>query len=258
MGLGLCAALVFASCAKETPYSPGNPAGNMDVYFSEDNDATVVMGLSDTEFEVYLERSDAGSAVTIPLTCWCNTEGIATFPETVTFAAGEDLAIITVKVSEAMEPFVEYQFNISIPEEYTQPYKSDSGAPQCGAVFYKEDYKPWATGTLYDDFLWEDYLPDTVVERSDMLGYYRIDNWLYLGNNFIFGWDGDQTFKSVVASQPTGYNHPSYGMIYGTVVPAYSYYDEDDDAICIAIKWTVSAGSFGTYYDVFYIEEYAN
>lgn len=97
-----------------------------------------------------------------------------------------------------------------------------------------------------------------ILEYSVLLDQYRIKNWLGFGTNFKFGWDGAQKFKSVAEKQPTGYVHSSYGMISGTLVPADCGYDADENALYLAIKWTVSAGSFGEYYDVFYIEALAN
>lgn len=134
------AALAFVSCAKETPYSPGKPAGSQDYYFS-DYDAVQVLDLSATSIDIYVERADASAAATLPLTCWCSASGIVTFPESVTFAQGEKKAKVTVALGD-FEPFEEYQLTIALPEEYTQPYKETDSFPVCGFTFYKEDFKP--------------------------------------------------------------------------------------------------------------------
>lgn len=242
LGLTLASALVFASCAKEDPYSPGKPAGSEDVYFSADNDNTVILGLDATEFVLYLERTNSGSNATVPVSSWCDTEGIISVPETVTFAAGETIAPLTVKVNN-MEPFTNYQMNVSIPEEYTQPYKEETHASQCGFVFYKEDYVPAATCMYYDDFWYEEEWEE-IIYYSPMLDLYRIN--AFPGGSFTFTWDGGSkvAFGNKVAIS-TGYVHSSYGAI--TATPTSCGYDEENEELVFMFKWTVSAGSFGEY-----------
>lgn len=241
LGLTLASALVFASCAKEDPYSPGKPAGSEDVFFSADNDNTVILDLDATEFVLYLERTNSGSNATVPVSSWCDTEGIISVPETVTFAAGETIAPLTVKVNN-MEPFTNYQMNVSIPEEFTQPYKGETHAPQCGFVFYKEDYAPAATCMYYDDFWYQDEWEE-VIYYSPMLEMYRIN--AFPGGSFTFTWDGSKVAYGNKVAISTGYVDSRYGAV--TATPTSCAYDAKNDKFTFNFKWTVSAGSFGEY-----------
>lgn len=251
IAIAFAAASVFASCSKDnTPYEPGKPAGDKDVYFSTENPSTQVLNLSDTEFTVFIERNNASAAESIPLTAWCDVPGIVTVPASVDFAAGQEVAEIVIKLGE-MEPFKEYQMNISIPEEYTQPYKEDAGSPQCGFVFYKEDYKTWKTGLLYDDF-WSGETWEAKIEYSEMLDQYRLSDWFYPGINYVFKWDGDQKFSG--AKQSTGLVDSTYGAVSAQISAGDTFYDKDENVIYFGFTWTVSAGSFGVYYNVFYID----
>lgn len=250
IAIAFALASVLVSCTKSEPYEPGKPAGSKDIYFSVSNPATQVLALSDTEFTVILERSDASAAETVPLSFWCDVPGAANVPTSVSFAAGQNSVEIPVSLGE-MDPFVNYQLNISIPEEYTQPYKGDAGSPQCGMVFYKEDYKTWKTGTLYDDF-WTGEEWASVIEYSEMLDQYRLAEWIAPGAKYVFTWDGNQKFSG--AKQSSGLVDSTYGPVSAQLDSAKTYFDPDENAIYFGFTWTVSAGSFGVYYNVFYID----
>ena len=250
IAIAFAAVSVLASCSKTEPYEPGKPAGSKDVFFSKSNPATKVLALSDTEFTVLLERADASGAENVPLTSWCSVPGTINVPESVAFAAGQTTAEIKVSLGN-MDPFVNYKLTLSIPEEFTQPYKSDSGSPQCGMVFYKEDYKTWKTGSLYDDF-WTEETWTSKIEYSEMLDQYRLSDWITPGYNYVFSWDGDQKLSG--AKQATGINHSSYGAVSAQLSSADSYFDKDENALYFGFTWTVSAGSFGVYYNVFYFD----
>jgi len=249
------AAFALVSCAKVDPYSPGKPAGSQDYYFA-DYDAVQVLELTATTIDVIVERADASAAATLPLKTWCSTPSAASFPESVSFASGEKQAKISVTLGE-MNPFEEYKLTIALPEEYTQPYKKTESYPICGFTFYKEDFKPYAKGKLYDDF-WSGETIESTLEYSVLLDQYRIKGWLGYGTNFKFGWDGAQKFTSVADKQPSGIYHSSYGLISGTLQPAKCKFDAEENALYLGINWTVSAGSFGVYYNVYYIEALAN
>ena len=255
--MALLAVAVFASCTKEDPYQPGNPSGKYSVCF-DGNPDKVVLGLTDTQFEVTVSNPN-GDAVTVPLTSWCSKPGLVNVPESVTFASGETEKNIVVALGE-MEPFEEYLIKITIPEEYTQAYKKDGGDAEFGATFYQEDYKPFATGTVYDEFWYEDMVTQDgetpakiVLEYSELLDQYRLANWLDYGADYVFSWDKD---KDEIAGnkQATGIVHSSYGMIYAEVVSENSGFDPEENALYFSFEWTVSAGSFGEYYNVFYFD----
>lgn len=255
LSLVLVSAAVLSACTKEDPWTPGKPAGQNDIYFSGDNANTVVLGLSDTSFDIVLERSTTSGSVTVPVSFWVSTPGVASAEPTVTFADGSSTATLKITLAN-MDPFVNYTAKATIPEEYTQPYKDRGLYPECGFVFYKEDYKPFAEGIWYDDFWTGEYTEQT-LEYSEMLDTYRVVDPWGTGSQygFTFQWDGGDNFKLPAAKFDTGLYHSSYGYIQGQLKAGDTEYDPVEKAIYFGITWTVSAGSFGVYYNVFYFAE---
>ncbi len=245
------ALFALAACTQEDPYKPGDPTntnGN-NIYFSEKNPGSIVLGLAENSFTVTIERENSSNAVSVPLKAY-STSTVFTVPSSVDFAAGETSKDITVQFAGA-DPFVNYVLNISIPEEYTYQYKDQSVYPAFAVTVLQEDFKVIHSGTYYDDFWWEESW-DQDLEYSELKDAYRLSDLWTAGAGFEFTWD-KSTGKVVVNGGnklSTGIVHSSYGLI--SAQDQGSFYDADDDAIYFPFKWTVSAGSFGTYYNVFY------
>ena len=66
--LGLMVTTV-CSCNDEIEYSPGEPSpfAESKVFFSKDNAYDLILGVYDTEVTFFLERTDASSALSVPL-----------------------------------------------------------------------------------------------------------------------------------------------------------------------------------------------
>ncbi len=245
------ALFALVSCVQdEDTYKPGNPTntnGN-NIYFSAENAASLVLGLADNSFTVTIERENASNAVSVPLK-WYSPSEIFDVPSNVDFAVGETSKEITIVFSGA-EPFVNYTLNITIPEEYTYPYKDQTVYPSYAVTMLQEDYKVVHTGSYYDDF-WSGETWEQPLEYSELLGTYRLSNVWTEGHGFTFKWDGKSEEVTVVESKiATGLVYDSYGAISAT--PQECFYDADDNAIYFPFEWTVSAGTFGVYYNVFY------
>lgn len=244
MILALATTAVFASCEKSTPYEPGKPAGQYDVCFSAANGDQVVLDLTAKSFDVVLERKNTSGALTIPVSFWVDVEGAASTVSEVSFADGQATATLTVNLGE-IDPFVNYQAELKIPEEFTQPYSETAGFPRYGFVFYKEDYSAVATATYYDDF-WSGEEWEVSIEYSPLLENYRVNGAFPSGNTFAFTWDkGSKVAYVNKTAIATGYNHASYGAISAT--PTSCSYDSETGEFAFIFKWTVSAGSFGEY-----------
>ncbi len=270
----LTALFAFASCQEESaPYEPGNPInkeGN-NVYFSEENPSSYTLTLADNQFTVVIERENDDKAISVPLTYFSETSGIFDGPKTVDFGAGETSKEISVLFQNA-DPFEKYNIQISIPEEFTNQYKDQPAYPIFKASVIQEDYAPFKTGYYFDYFWYEDGW-DQVLEYSAMLDKYRLRDVWEVGADFTFSWDGDQTFAFDASKIPTGINHSSYGLIsagpsadncaYAADAATVERYDNAvfggtvcgaSHAIYFAFTWTVSAGSFGDYYNAFYFD----
>ena len=244
------ALFALVSCAQEEPFKPGDPTnknGN-NIYFSANNAASLVLGLADNTFTVTIERENASNAVSVPLNSYSYST-VFTVPTSVDFAAGETSKDITVGFNGA-EPFVNYVLNISIPEEYTYQYKDQNVYPAYSVTVLQEDFKVIHTGTYYDDFWWEEAW-EQPLEYSELSDTYRLSDLWTPGYGFKFKWDGKSEKVEVLGGKmSTGIVHSTYGLISAT--PQDCFYDADDNAIYFPFQWTVSAGSFGVYYNVFY------
>ena len=122
------------------------------------------------------------------------------------------------------------------------------------------------TFTITRDFVWE-YLGDGVftswlfgeswpqpVYRGEGTHLYKLPGYIAEGYDLTFELtEDDAHLAAPIAKIETGYMHPSYGMISveGGVDADGNPYDieREDNVIYLPLKYTVSAGSFGTDYD---------
>ena len=259
--------LMATSCSDDdNDYTPGKPAGGNNVVFINETNQT--LALTATEFTVELRRDSSamGSEQTVPLEI-IECASVLTCPTSATFASGSAVTSITVGVSGDAKPYEEYILRARIPEDYTNPYKVQSGSPQLNMIVMKEDYKPFATAA-FTSWFFEETWPIN-IEYSEYLDMYRIKD-LYIeesGCNYYYklgkaNEDGlipmtmcnaDGTKMTKLAS---GYVHKTYGMVSTTWLSSnFTGYDPEDDAYYIPFQWTVSAGSFGSGYESFVINK---
>lgn len=246
------ALFALAACAQEEdPYKPGDPTNSNghNVYFSAENPGSLVLGLADNSFTVKIERENANGAISVPLKAY-SASNVFAVPSSVDFAAGETSKEITVQFNGA-EPFVNYSLQISVPQEFTYQYKDQNVYPAYAVSVLQEDFKVIHTGTYFEDF-WTGNTWSQDLEYSELSDTYRFSNLWDIGYGFTFKWDGQS--EEVVVNNgnkfESGIVSDTYGMI--SAEDQGSYYDDGENAIHFVFKWTVSAGSFGNYENVFY------
>ena len=251
-------ALGFSSCTEECDYTPAKPSAveTNDYYFDAAQPASEVIGLADTAYVVTVERVNAAEEETIAINAVADKD-IFTVPATVTFAAGETKAEVVIGLSEKMEPFKNYKFEISLPEEIVNPYKEDNNSV-CIVNLMKEDYKPYAKSIYTWNFFGIQYYQE--IEYSELLGKYRMiapfstPASAYVaagygaeqGGNVIFAINEETGAITLdTTSFISGLIHPSYG----SVTANFEAGAVQDGALLFQYKWTVSAGSFGSKVD---------
>ncbi len=244
--------LGLASCGDDDDYTPGNPAGSNNVYFT--NQVNQVIDLQATSFTITLGRTDASSALSIPLK-QLQVSPMLTVPATAEFASGATEAEVTIQVNSEAEPFEDMQLRLAIPEEYTSPYKvPTNGVPELNIYIQKEDYAPFKTGTYFSQFF-ETEEPGIVLEYSEMLDTYRFQH-VAADQTFTFKVN-DGIITVLQSAFPTSYIHPTYGQITAnrsSESPSYIDIDEDGYVTYVfCFEYTVSAGSFGSYLDYFVV-----
>lgn len=245
----------ITSCSDDDDYTAGKPAGSNEVYFM--HEAHQALDLTATSFNITVGRADAGSALSVPLK-QVQVASVFTVPATVEFAAGQTEVEVPIQISADAEPFKDYQLRLAIPEEYTNPYTDAHPyfQPALNILVHKEDYKDWAQVYYYDDFWYEDGWED-VLQYSAKLDLYRIapfaqGYWMYFkideGKDItVCNADG----KKYTGATATGLSHSTYGAVSASwdTASGFSGYNPEDDTYYILYKWTVSAGSFGSYYN---------
>lgn len=265
--------LAVVACSDDD-YSAGAPApeSGEKVYFAASNDNKYVLALDESEITLTLTREDATEEATIPVKLSAGAQGIFSAPSSVTFKAGETEAEYLVTISDKMEAFKTYTFQVRIPEAYTNAYKDQAQVPMFDVTVLKEDYKVIATGVYTDLVLFKDAWEQD-LEYSPMMNIYRWPDLIANGTPIYFLFDG-KNFQLCNANGEaqnkvaTGYIHSNYGMISLTQLTkkeggdfGYDTNPENLDEgvlgeIYFVCSYTVSAGTFGTNYNWFDIFEW--
>lgn len=262
--IALAAVFAFTACTEEVDYTPAEPSkvDNTQFYFNREQATSAVLDLTETQYKVYIERVNAETEETINLIANVD-EDIFTVPQSVTFAAGETTAEIVVSINEKMEPFVEYDIEISIPEEFINPYKQDNNSILTVQLL-KEDYVPYAKAIYTWNFLGIQYYQD--IQYSEILGAYRmVAPWSTPASAYVAAGYGAEQGEDVVffineetgaitlqkTALLSGLIHPSYG----SVTANFEIGAVQEGVLLFQYKWTVSAGSFGSYVDQVQIVE---
>lgn len=246
-------ALNFTACTEEVEYTPAevSPVAETQVYFMASNSAAPILQKADTQFSVLVGRVNGGSAQSVPLKVTNPNADVFVVPETIEFAAGETEKELVIQATDKMELAKSYYLKLEIPEEFVNPYAEQENHPIIVMNVLKEDYEPYAVGTYTAGFFsnqsWEQ-----VMEYSPALDMYRFPDLWANGYDIEFTWDGT-TIKCAKATVQTGYVHPTYGMVSAT--SEATLYREATNAFLFQYKWTVSAGSFGSFVDMFVVEE---
>lgn len=239
--------------------SPAYNTASTNVYFASTNASSVTIGLEDDTFDIVIKREIATAAQTVALKLESSLGDLFTIPESVSFNAGEAQKAITVTVGD-VEPMKKYHFAIEIDGQQTKPYNSQNVYPRIELNVLREDYVPYAEGVYYDYFFapGDDYINwPQVLEYSELTDTYRLSDVWVEGYDVKFKWTGNSTVTMVGTASgnyiviPTGYVHPTYGMVsayYQNVT-----YNSTDKEFTFPITWRVSAGSFGTFADYYQI-----
>ncbi len=266
----LAAAITLGSCSDDDDWSAGKPANEagINVFMPDADGASIALSPTENSFTFTVERSSASGELTVPLKV-ANANGydkdgnsLFTVPTSVTFADGEKEKTVEVVCSESMEMFKTYNITVSVPEEYTNPYSdSEESLPRKELNIIKEDFVQYATGTYNSEFFGDEdgnpYQEPAILEYSAIKNMYRFTN-IVAGETFEFTVNEDNSIEFSDAKYNSGYASSSYGTVY--ISPSESdeypsYYDPETKTFYFGWEYTVSAGSYGDYYEWFTVEE---
>lgn len=253
----IAAGIGLTSCQEELTYEVGAPAAKDSavVYFANDyND--VVLSISDSTILLDVARHTTEAATyKLDVTLEEGIGNAIVVPTSVTFDEGDLDTTIAVTVGE-IELMKYYTVKIAIDEAWVNPYAAGENTVVAFDIM-REDYAPYAVGTYVDYFLYgPEYPYEKVLEYSPALETYRMKDCWDLGTTevFTFKWDGGENIALGTSALKTGYNHPSYGMVSANYLTAQVMTQDNLVQFVFNIKWTVSAGSFGEYPNLFIFE----
>ena len=244
------------SCSNDDDYAPGAPTNSQGLNVYLDTEENVALPLDGNTFDVRFVRNNTSGELTIPVNFSTPTPEIFTsVPSSVTFPSGAEEAIITITCKSDIEVFHTYRATITIDEQYTTQYADDeTNCPKAELNVVKEDFKPFKTGTYYSQFF-ETEEPGTVLEYSEMKNMYRFQH-VAADQTYTFVVDDENNIHVNEAKIETAYVHPTYGLITANRTNKPSLIEVEDGVTTyyINFEYTVSAGSFGAYYDYFVVD----
>lgn len=231
--------ILATSCDNSDSYEPAAMPTGTQVYFSNENSESFSLSSQESSFSIEIDRIDATSSVTVPLTC--SGEGLENFtiPSSVTFGANEKSADVVIGYNADAIGF-------DNPTEITLKIADESLTTSYGystITFTANIPAPWTTlgvGTFTDSF-WAGATHNVTIQQNDLnpsiyrvvnpfpssLGYTQSDNY------FEFRiYKAGETFRDNVLDQDLVY--------YGDV--AMTYYSSYDDII-----YTLFPGRFSKY-----------
>lgn len=260
-GMVIC---LLSSCDDDDNYSPGPEAGENCpvVYFSADNETTIIFrSASDVRsVDIVVKRLYAEGALQVPVDVVSSDPGL-TIQQLASFGDGEDSAVITVTAPDDMALSQRYNFSLSLPDEYVDPYRKVDGAGQfsgsvvlveseivkccfyyafdkTGGYFDQEAMRMSDTEILFPDFMDSgfevtakiDPVSNYVTLESEIgyydMGYddYVIEYPLYPGNGQA------QTWVDYTYVYYGGYSMWFSGSYEGFYLNSYCYFGDGTEA----------------------------
>lgn len=227
------ALLALSACGEDDgDYQPGNPVSEdcIKAYFPSSNESEFIKADEDEKsVRVTVCRENAQSAVTIPLIVNSKTDNV-TVPQSVEFAAGETEAGFDVIYANLDQT---PKFDISLPEEYTDPYTIKDGSIEYTASVFRLTqisdsvvYRPYDEGV--DFVLWQNEISSIYQMGNENIFIWR--NFYGSGLDLKFQVDGTFDSSNVYKTK-------------GNVIPLNHYYSDG------VYGWYFTTNADGTGYE---------
>lgn len=235
-------ALGLGACTDDVDYTPASLVADdcPRVTFVTDSESEEVAPGS-TGTQIVLSRANTEAEIVVPLNVLRNDDNVFQIPESVTFAAGEDMAVVNISYSN-LELGAIYTFSVGIDEEYVDPYAETTVASTEKSVQMIQ----W-------DLLGEGSLSVTLLGGVASCNVYRASHTLWFkaeapvedGMDIVF--KVDETNNSVVVEDQPIFTHAQYGLVYVNNEDVGGVYDPETNTIRAGLYYYCSAGYFGTY-----------
>ena len=149
--LAVVGVLTFASCQHEyADWTPGEKDSNMGVFFA--NTENISVSAEDTFVNIEVKRLQTDAAANITLRAEdISSSGFFTVPETLSFAAGAESAVLKVEFDGSkLTPGVQYAIRIKLQESEASAYAVSENTFKIGIP---EPWKNLGKAIYRDDFL---------------------------------------------------------------------------------------------------------
>lgn len=255
--LALATTLGFAACSTDDEdYTVGEASTvTSSAFIPEKQTTTYVVGINDSiKVSFTVCREDKKGERSVKMIPNSMVDGlILKYTPQAHFADGDSIATINVVIDHAkMKLMKQYDVFFSVDPAEVNAYKANGHYPQIKLSFTREDFAPFAEGTLSETFLEQE--STKILEYSPMLKTYRIaDFWGTNTNaNVTFTIDANNNITMGAKSYATGYNHSKYGAVSADAAAAAADAKEDDHSFnpekntyFFNFRYYVNAGSFG-------------
>lgn len=248
-GLGAAMMTLFASCETDNEKAIFEEA-NMGVAFEFAAQDVTFPAEGYEGFDVEIVRTQTSEAATVPLTATM-ADGSAVpaeiqVPSEVSFEAGEGRKTFHITVGD-IKSGMDYNLNITVDPAYTSSFEN-AVTTKTITIYRDYTYSPIGTGHMVSTFFVDEAgnpaEADCEFEKADDITWYRALSPYEEGLDLVFQVQEDG--KTVVVTSQPVFNDSTYGEVsvagQGELV---------DGVITVSLEFTVSAGSFGAFEEVF-------
>jgi len=248
-GLGIAMMTLFSSCETENEKVVFEET-NMGVAFEFAAQDVSFPANGYEGFDVEIVRAQTAEAATIPLTATM-ADGSAVpaeiqVPSEVSFEAGEGRKTFHVTVGN-IQSGTDFDVVISIDEAYASSFE-DAVTSKTITIYRDYTYSPIGTGHMVSTFFTDEAgAPaegDCEFEKADDITWYKALSPYEEGLDLVFQVQNDG--RTVVVLSQVVFNDSTYGE-----VSAAGQGELVDGVITVSLEFTVSAGSFGAFEEVF-------
>lgn len=243
--------IALASCSQDNQGTMYIPENN-EAVFTVKSAEYLFAPTDPQEFAITVKRSSSIGAAEVSVTNDI-ASGEFAIPATVSFADGSLESTLKITFDqEKLETGKRNVIHLSLPESNISTYQTEM------AVTITRDYswELYAHGSYYRG-LFETAKNTDIYRCVEAPENYRIMGPMAEGYNlqFVVAEDGSVSFPELNSyggyEFTTGYNHPSYGMVYQEYYPEYAEFDADSKKITFYVYSYVGAGGFGYFNDVY-------
>lgn len=238
----LSVAVCFQACQPDRVIYKGK--GNAELTFPAAATKISLLKEDNNTFQVELWRGNTKGALSVPVVITGSTNVFAPKASSFEFTDGSNTAYLTFSYAD-INNFAGETYSIKLQISDPEQIAISGNGTLSLSIQRKLTFKLHSSGVFYSEFFEEAW--DQDLYKAQEADYYRLPSCYYKGYDMDFSLDGN---KIIIAKQPMGYNHSSYGM--ASWDPRYpTECVKEGKRYNFTVAFVVSAGSFGKFPEVF-------